>query len=247
MIKYQSCLINKALLVIVIISLAKSLDAQIITNIWVDAGKTNVSEGLFFRGAITGEYRFAKNSFAIGGQSDMASHNDKGNPAFKINYSRSFKVKSFIADATPFALYRRFSESMYEMNYGLVFKSAYRKFVFSLGTNFRTYNLTSRAKEKFDIEEPGKISENFNAMYSLTWHILPLTHHWNIAFTGCNFDHFNINQETNPLFNLRFSHRMSQSGILYAELWYRSAGALNQSVNTFGYFFRTGIKWEIKR
>lgn len=236
----------KAAFIIVSISLSGSLDAQIIPNIWADAGKTNMSDGLFIKGAVTGEYRLMSNTFGIGGQMDIISYNDKPSPALTINYSRQFRVDSMKIDIKPFLLYHRFSGLMYEIDYGLIFKSFYKKFIFSLGTNFRTYSLTSEAKDHFNIEEPGKIKERFNIMYSLTWHVMPLANHWNIGFTACNYDHFTINQETNPLFNIRFTHRLSQSSSLYFDFWYQSAGALNLSVNTYGYFFRTGMKWQIE-
>jgi hypothetical protein len=69
---------------------------------------------------------------------------------------------------------------------------------------------------------------------------------WNIGFSFTNIDYFIINQETNPVINLQGKYDVSKSLTLFLESWYKSSGAFNLSVNSFGFFFRTGVLWKIK-
>ena len=60
-----------------------------------------------------------------------------------------------------------------------------------------------------------------------------------------NYDLFLIQQETNPMANVRFDYRLSETLRLYSELWSKSAGLLNDQVNYFATFIRIGIQWKI--
>jgi hypothetical protein len=61
-----------------------------------------------------------------------------------------------------------------------------------------------------------------------------------------NIDEFLLNQETNPNFFLKVNYRINKHISTFIEGRYKSAGSLNASVHYFGYFIRTGIKWNIK-
>jgi hypothetical protein len=70
---------------------------------------------------------------------------------------------------------------------------------------------------------------------------------WNIYLNLSNFERFIIEQEINPMLNLGFTWQKEQNAPkLFADIWYQTAGFNNIRVNYFGWFFRTGVKWEIK-
>jgi hypothetical protein len=221
------------------------LHAQIHLSLFTDAGKNNVSDGFYMELASCGAFQFQTNTIEVGGQFDVVSNKENRSPGFFLEYSKEFKIYKFPLEAQGFFLYNRFSALLYETNWGIVLESHQKHFVYKLGTNFRTYAHSKKAIEKYEIENHKKIHENFNLMYTLTYFIKPLGHKWNIGLTLTDFDYFIINQETNPVFNLQARYCVTQNLTLFMESWYKSAGALNLSVNPFGFFFRTGVIWEI--
>jgi hypothetical protein len=82
-------------------------------------------------------------------------------------------------------------------------------------------------------------------MYSFSYSIKPTTHKWNAGITVTNFDHFMINQETNPYVNLKGFFKICSPVRIFAEAWYKTAGALNMSSNYFGFLLRGGIVWNL--
>lgn len=225
--------------------ISSGLKAQFQFFVYSDAGKTNVSEGLFIKTAAFGVYRFNKNKIEIGSQLDVLSNRENRSPGLLINYSREFSVKRRLIEVNPFFLYNKFSELLYETNWGVILASNRRHFFYKFGINFRTFSLSGKAINQFEIENPGKIHEYRNIIYSLTYFIKPIDSKWNAGISCNNIDYFVINQETNPVFNLQGRYQVTQSVLIFVESWYKSAGSFNISVNPFGYFFRTGIKWVI--
>jgi hypothetical protein len=80
-------------------------------------------------------------------------------------------------------------------------------------------------------------------MYSFSYTLNPFEYVWNIAMTVTDIDHFLINQETNPVFNLKGSYRLTTPVCLFAEAWYKSSGITNLELNHFGFTIRTGLTW----
>ena len=229
----------------IVLLISSGLKAQFQFFAYSDAGKTNVSEGLFIKTAAFGEYRFNENKMEIGCQFDILSNRENRSPGLLMNYSREFSVKKYPLAANVFFLYNKFSEFLYETNWGIILLSNHRHFFYKIGTNFRTFGLSRKAINQFEIENPGKIHEYRNIIYSLTYFIKPVDSRWNAGISIGNIDYFVINQETNPVFNLQGRYQVTQSLLIFVESWSKSAGSFNISVNPFGYFFRTGIKWII--
>jgi hypothetical protein len=221
------------------------LEAQFQIFVYSDAGRTNVSEGLFIKTAAFGEYRLNRNKFEIGSQFDILNNRKNRSPGVLLNYSREFSIKKNSLEASGFFLYNKFSEFIYETNWGVILALNRRHFFYKLGTNFRSYGLSGKAINQFEIENQGKIREYRNFIYSLTYFIKPIDSKWNAGITCSNIDYFVINQETNPVFYLQGRYRVTNTFLIFVESWYKSAGSFNISVNPFGYFFRTGIKWTI--
>jgi hypothetical protein len=84
-------------------------------------------------------------------------------------------------------------------------------------------------------------------MYSAGFMLKPDENKWNLTFTITDFDRFIIEQETNPMANIRFDYELSEPLRVYSELWYKGSGFFNVQVNYFGIFIRAGILWEPKR
>jgi hypothetical protein len=221
------------------------LKAQFQLSGYIDAGETNVSEGLFVKAVGFGAYQFEKNKFESGFQFDLKSPGTNIFTGTSLKAAREFSIKEFPFEIQGLFIYNCFSELVHEYDWGVLARIQQKHFSFILGTNFRTYKVTRKAIDTYDINSNKKIHENWNVIYSLGCSVKPYDHFWNIGLTITNIDHFVINQETNPVFNINAKYNVSPPLTLFAEAWYKSSGALNLSVNYFGFFFRTGVIWRI--
>ncbi|MBS0010497.1 MAG: hypothetical protein KFF49_03755 [Bacteroidales bacterium] len=234
-----------AFIVFSILLCSAVLKAQLSFSGYVDAGTSNVSEGLFIKTASSGSYKFGKTEFKGGVQLDILSQASYILSAFRIDITREFRVKELPLHARGFYFHNRFSELMAENNAALLCNISLEHFSFSLGTNFRTYGVTRYAAGEYNIDRQNRIHENWNLIYLVSYSLYPADHEWNVSLSVTNFDHFMIEQETNPGLFLRGQYDVSTPLTLFAESWYKTAGSFNLSVNYFGFFFRTGLIWDI--
>jgi hypothetical protein len=234
------------LLVSVFVALISyKLNAQLQCSPFFIVGKTNVSEGLYIKSSVTCNFKYKTNTFGIGGQMDLKSSAENRSPVCDLNYTKRFSIKSFPLDAKSFFMYSRFSDRMYETDLGFLAFTERQHWTFKLGTSFRTFGLTKKAVEEYAVTNDSKIRENFNTMYSVSGYLKPQNNIWNIGITMTNFDSFIILQETNPMFYIETRYRPIETITLFIDAAYMNAGALNLSVNPFGYYFKTGIQWNI--
>lgn len=220
--------------------------AQLSLSMFFDAGKNNVSEGLYLKTAAIGDYEFGKNYAGGGVQFDVRTQGKNFLSAARLEIGREVPIKNIPFEIEGVFHYSRFSELLYEYNIGLLGNVSLDHFDFRLGTHFRTYGITKDAAEDYNIESHKKIHENWNMIYLLAYRFKPSGHEWNVSLSVTNIDHFIINQETNPVLFLRGEYRVTDPLNVFSELWYKTAGALNLSVNYFGFFIRTGIVWDIE-
>ena len=222
-----------------------NLIAQPRLTAYTDFGQSSVSDGLFIKTAGLGSYQFGKYKVETGFLLDLISNNEKTISGYSIGASRELLIKNFPFEVQGFYILTPFSGIFRETNWGVVLNMKREHVVLRIGTNFRTFAFTQNAINDYDLKTNSKIHENWNLMYSFAYYIKPLENYWNIGFSITNIDHFIINQETNPVFNLRALYEVNQPINLFVESWYKSAGAFNLSVNYFEFFFRTGIIWDI--
>jgi hypothetical protein len=219
--------------------------AQLQTIRYVDAGQNVVSDGFYLKMGTFANYQFGKNNIAAGLQTNIISNNNKVVSGYSIKATRELMIYSFPIEIQGLFILSPFSDIIKETNWGILFGTYRDHFVVKIGTNFRTYAYTQQALKAYDFETNTRIHENWNPMYSLNYYINPIDNKWNIGLAVTNIDHFVINQDTNPVFNLQITYKPSQPLNLLFESWYKSAGAFNLNVNYFGFFFRTGIIWNI--
>ncbi len=223
------------------------INAQVQLQNYIDVGEHSVSEGLFVKNVLRGYYRYHTYSVEAGTQFDLKSSNPNFLTGVDIIGTKSFLIKEFPVDLNGFFMLNRFSDLMYETNWGIrVGTSGYEHFVFALGTNFKTYTVTSSAIEEYEVDESdSKLSENFNLVYIITVCLKPNDNYWNAGLSCTNIDYYIINQSTNPVFNLHMSYKFKSNLTLRLESWYKQAGVFNINANHFAYFFRGSITWEI--
>jgi hypothetical protein len=219
--------------------------AQPQVSLYTDAGQTNVSDGLFVKTAGLVYYQLGKYAAGSGIQLDLIGNNKNVLSGYNFKISRNCLVKNIPLEVQSFFVLTPISDILRETNWGFLLNTKRNHISISAGTNFRTIAFTKRVVGN---EEPGpkdKIHENWNLMYAFSYYLKSLDNPWNISFTITDIDNFIITQESNPVINLRASYQISTPLNLFAESWYKSAGALNLQNNYFGCFFRIGMIWKI--
>jgi len=222
-----------------------NLIAQFQTTLYTDIGQNVVSDGLFIKMADLANYQFGKNKVEAGLQVDIISNTDRFFSGYNIKASREFMIKSFPLDAQGFFILTPFSDILRETNWGILFGMYRNHFSIRIGTHFRTYAYNQKTIKSYGFETDARLHENWNLIYSFDGYVKPINNLWNIGLSVTNIDHFIINQETNPILNVKAGYRIQSTLNLFLESWYKSAGAFNLNVNYFGFFFRTGIIWDI--
>ena len=220
------------------------LTAQPGINMYAEAGKNCVSDGIFIRSAAFGIYEFGKNRVEAGIQTDLKSYCQSWFSGYAVSASREQVVNASTLSVQGFWTRTSYSKILRETNWGALFSIRRMRFEVIVGTNFRTYAFKAGAVQEYDIDEDaGRFHENFNLMYSLSCYLMPADDKWNAGLSVTNFDSFTINQEVNPTFRLRGLYKPGSQVCLYAEVWHFTAGLLNMSMNHYGLLLKTGLSW----
>ncbi|MCK5839789.1 MAG: hypothetical protein KAG99_08070 [Bacteroidales bacterium] len=236
-------------LLILLIALAGYNPAftQITLQSYGDIGVNNISNGAYAMLGVMPEYTLNQYKARAGFQMTFSSRAENIFSGYFVAASAIVMPDKFPLEIGGFYQWNPFSGQLRETNWGILLGHSTEHWDFNLGTNFRTYKFSKKAIEESGFPEGSdtKIRENWNFMYAVTYFINPSENRWNIGATICNFDHFLIEQETNPMVNIKFLYQTAPKTTLFAETWYKSAGLFNMRVNSFGFFFRAGVIWEI--
>ncbi|MFO7790587.1 MAG: hypothetical protein ACQES1_03885 [Bacteroidota bacterium] len=223
---------------------SKVTEAQGEAAVYVDNGKNNASEGFYLKSAATYAYDHGKMSLHGGLLFDLVSPGSHIFSGARVKLSRKFMVKGFSFESHALYLYNRFSDLVHEKNWGILLSIDRTHFTCKLGTGFKTYHITGLAGELYNIDSDRDLHEKWNMMYFLGYKLKPKGHEWNTGLAITNTDHFLINQETNPMLCLSGTYNFTPPLHAFVEVWHKSSGTLNISVNHFGFFIRTGIIWK---
>ncbi len=166
--------------------------------------------------------------------------------AVSTNLGYKFKILENNSALYLFYCNKPVSQMMKINNMGLKLDFNLKKWAFTLGNNFNFYKFSDNAVEVYNITDNHYLLEAANLMYSIRYNFMDQGNPWNVYLNLSNFERYIIEQEINPMLNLGFTWQKEQAAPkLFADLWYQTAGFNNIRVNYFGWFFRTGIKWEI--
>ena len=232
--------------ILFILLLTFRANGQIQISTYLDAGRINVSEEGVVKTAVLADYHIGKIALYTGGQLEFQGPSPNEFTGFYLKGGYEVSAKKFPFDVQGLFLLNPYSDIIHEWSLGLLLNAEQPHFTYKLGTNFRKYYITNKAKNEYDIGDNSSLFEKWNVMYLLGYRLKPRDHHWNAGITVTNIDYFLINQETNPMIYLRGSYAISDPFSVYLETWYKSAGTFNIGANTFGYFFRAGVIWSLK-
>jgi hypothetical protein len=222
------------------------LKAQFSMEGFFDLGKNNVSEGFYSYFSHIGILEKAKWGIQAGYQLGLVQPQDEIFNSWFGSIYRKFRIGNIPLILNGEYLWEAFSTDMRETNWILFASTRLSHWQLGLGTNTRTYRLSRRAARDPQLIDPeSRITENLNVMYHVRYALKPDENRWNLTLSILNYDRFIIQQENNPMINLRFDYKVSSPVSLYSELWYKSAGLMVIKVTHFGMFLRIGVLWEI--
>ena len=222
-----------------------NLSAQPQITAYTEIGTNCISDRFFIKTAGLAAYQFRNNNIEAGLQTDLKSNNEKIASGYEVSLSRRFFIRNYPFEVQSFFILTPFSNLFHATNLGFLTKMRRNHFAIQAGTNFRTYVYHNSRINEYESSTTSKIRETWNLMYSFSYYLKPVDHWWNIGLSITDIDHFNINQETNPFWILGTSCKLRSNLRLYGETLYKSAGAFNLHVNYFGFYFRTGLIWNI--
>ena len=231
-------------LFLMLIGVSIFAEAQVQVEAYGDIGENNVSEGAFIKSVFRAGYEYDQYRFMGGVQLDLYSSNPNLLSGFDITTSRNFLIKDYPVNLKGYYILNRFSDLMYETNWGLRLASKkYDRFALEIGSNFKTYTINANGRAEHGIaKEDCKLREFFNLTYLISGYVMPHNHNWNLGLTITNIDYYTINQSTNPIFNLQMKYDLKPNLSVPIDSWYKQAGIFNIYTNYFGYFFRGGVK-----
>lgn len=241
-----------ALILIMLLS-GISTDAQFYEVAFADIGSSQVTEGLFGRAASITGYRIKNYEMMFGLQTTFSSAERNTLSGMAIDLSGDFLVKSFPFNVSLFFRRNPYSDLVKENNFGAMVRKRWDRIELHLGWNSRIYSLSKKAHQG-NLPDPDlKINEWRNFIYRGTVWLRPFSklypeqwdRHWNFGASFTNYDVFLIQQETNPLLQATFYYKFGPAFSLFGEGWYQGAGMTNLAANYFGFYLRTGFRWQI--
>jgi hypothetical protein len=220
--------------------------SQILTKAYIDLGKSQVSEGLHSQFSNLGFLERPKWGGEAGYQLGLVQPQDVIFNSWYLNCYGKINIRQATLYLGCEYLWTAFSPDMRETNSMLFARTTLNHWQLGFGTSIRTYRLSHEAVEEESLpDSESRITEKWNMMYRATYILKPSENKWNLSASFTNYDHFMIQQENNPMFNIHFDYRISGPVSLYSELWYKPAGLMVIRVTYYGMFFRLGVSWKI--
>jgi hypothetical protein len=245
----RSRTLRKTIVLLYFIILAWSLadlNAQYVLEGQMDLGNNNLSRGLYLQFSNIGYYEKQYWGMQAGYQLGLVQPQDVFFNSWYVNAYGKIPLGKIKLDLGGEYLWAAFSPEMREINWIVLAKTSLKHWRFALGNNSRIYRLSREtAKTDSEADPESRIIEGGNMMYSAGFMLKTDENRWNLTLTITDYDHFIIQQETNPIANIRFDYRLKEPICLYSELWYKSAGFFNIRVNYFGMLFRIGMQWKL--
>ncbi|MEI7502456.1 MAG: hypothetical protein WCJ61_04160 [Paludibacter sp.] len=233
-------------LIVLLLIFSRSLQAQWTVSGYSEFGDTNISEGVYVKLVPMLCYKLKNTQMDVVIRSDFKENHSNFISGYQVNLAQNFRLSNSLYKVETFYMKTAPTELMREKNWGIVLSAPKGHFDIKAGTNLKTIGHSKQAIKEYNLPANDVLRENLNLMYQVTYDLRSALKSWNIGATWTNFDHLCIYQETNPVINIHGYYRLKQQIRLFAEVWYKTAGAINLSVNYYSSSLRTGFIWNLK-
>jgi hypothetical protein len=211
-----------------------------------DVGSSTISSGAYFRPATlsTYQYNFLHGSAGLQWTFSGAERSEFSALSLSAGADLNFKGIPFTADL----LFRvnPYSALTKETNLGFLLSHNRQHIDIHLGYHMRSYTLKRSSEEVNDLAPDADLAirEYRNFIYRGRIHLNEAGEQWDIGLSVTNYDHFIIQQETNPLFSLDAFYKIYPSLKINTAIFYQGSGMLNLHPNHYGFYYRIGITWQ---
>ena len=226
--------------------ISANIQAQWTVSGYSEFGDTNISEGVYVKLVPMLAYKLNNTQLDVVIRSDFKENQSNLISGYQVNLGQNFRLRNSLYKVETFYMKTASTELMREKNLGLVLSAYKGHFDIKAGTNLRTIGHSKQAIKEYNLPVNDVLREDFNLMYQVTYDLRSALKSWNIGATWTNFDHLSIFQETNPVINIHGYCRVKHQIKLFAEVWYKTGGAINLSVNYYSSSLRTGFIWNLK-
>lgn len=210
-------------------------------------GSNVVSEGLYFQDNIRAGYEFKR--FSVGGGLQLtAGHSDQQLfSGFYLKGTSKLFTDRFPVLVSLKYLRKPYSRLLSENNFNLTLEHRWKHLELILGNNIRVWYLSRNKLNELGMSgaTDRSIVKYRNLMYRVTWYLRPINSEWNLSFSLTDFDDFLIQRWANPLLSCSFVKVLKSDIELFSELWYQGAGMFNLQADYFGFYLKTGIRWQL--
>lgn len=220
---------------------------QITLSDYYTVGSNSVSEGFYFQDNILAKYKLRKFELGAGVQLTAGHSDQQLFSGFFLKGATILFAERFPVLTSLIFLRKPYSKLLSENNFCLTVQHRWKHLELILGNNIRMWTLSRTRMRQLGVLDATdlNITEYRNLMYRLTWYLKPSGSKWNLSFSLTDFDDFLIQRGTNPLLSCGFVKVLESDLELFTELWYQGAGMFNLQADHFGFYLKTGIRWQL--
>jgi hypothetical protein len=239
---------SKLLLPVVALIIPFCMQAQVLLTTYADAGNNAISNSGYQSYHFAPAYHFSRIRVESAFGWTFAKHKEKKFDSYSCAVNYTFNVVKKPISATVLFLKNILSNNIRSTNIGILLNGSSHHFDFIIGNNYRRYILEHERMQSDEfVKNDVQITEPLNLVYSCTYNLNTPDKCWNVGITITDYDIHMIEQETNPLIHMKGSYSLNNEILPFILIGYKSAGLLNLSVNSFGYYFRMGLLWKLAR
>ncbi|MBN2614745.1 MAG: hypothetical protein JXR71_03555 [Bacteroidales bacterium] len=219
---------------------------QIAFSDYYTFGSNAVSEGLYFQDNILARYAYGKFSLGAGVQLTAGYSDQQLLSGLLLEGTTTLFADRFPVVVSLLFLRRPYSRLLSENNFSLTVQHRWKHLELILGNNIRIWRLSRNEMRQLGMSGATDlgITEYRNLVYRLTWYLKPIGSVWNLSLSLTDFDDFLIQRGTNPMLAFGFEKVLQPDLELFSQLWYQGAGMFNLQADYFGFYFKTGIRWQ---
>ena len=214
---------------------------------FAEAGQNNIYNRGYFSCSFSPGFESGKNFVEGGMLFSFGGEREKNLAACSVMGGHRFIFLKQSFNITGLYLWKPFSTELRETNWGIVLNLELPHFRFSLGNNYRTYRFSREYIRLNEDIDNSRIVEPWNLIYTFQYNLKKKEEKWNLMFSLTNSDYFIIEQETNPMVIFKGYYQIKDNIQSFIDIGYRRVGFFNIKVDRFGYFFRIGMIWKIRK
>ncbi|HBS88900.1 MAG: hypothetical protein A2W91_00835 [Bacteroidetes bacterium GWF2_38_335] len=232
------------LITILLLLSAENARSQSHIRTFFDAGSNNVSDGLFLKSTVAGQYQYRRIFIFAASRFNLVSKTESAFSGAELHVSKKFPTRYCNYNIDGFLFHNKHIKKMFENKAGLLAGIDLVHWTINFGISKGVSGFTQKAADEYGITSGRTMTEKLNFIYQFKYKVFKNEEKLTISLT--NRDVFLVEKEPNPLISVGGYYKLTEYIKCTGELFYKTNGTLNLAANYFGFYFRAGVKWELK-